>query len=195
MPCGDVATHDRYPSDTIDTPTTWHPAPAPAEASVPRSKRSLSLRNRGQPPCVRLCGVTTECESQAAWWIGVRLVGRWCVAVVVAVAEFVTGGASIGTDGAVDLPRRKQFGYLFTNSSSSAFEQRARKHGAWSGGKCFRLGRAEHYALISRTGWVAGPVVVGSARRWLLWTFQAVCVDGERLTLAARHTTAASWNR
>jgi hypothetical protein len=137
----------------------------------------------------------TECESQAAWWIGVRLVGRWCVAAVVAVAEFVTGGASIGVDESVDLPRRKRFGYLFTHSSSSAFVLRARKRGAWSGAKCFRLGRTEHDVLVSRTGWVAGPVVVGSARRWLLWTFQAVWVDGECLTLIARHTTAASWNR
>jgi hypothetical protein len=137
----------------------------------------------------------TGCEPHAAWWIGVRLLGRWCVAAVVAVAEFVTGGASIGTDGAVDLPRRKRFCYLFTHSSSSTFRQRARMHGAWSGGKCFRLGHTEHDVLVSRTGWVAGPIVVGSARRWLLWTFQAVCVDGECLTLVARHTTAGSWNR
>jgi hypothetical protein len=91
--------------------------------------------------------------------------------------------------------RLTQFGYLFMLSSSSAFLRRTRKHGAWSGAKCFHLGCTEHDVLVSRSRWVAGPAVVGSARRWLLWIFRAVCVDGERLTLAARHTTAAIWNR
>jgi hypothetical protein len=139
--------------------------------------------------------MTTGGEPQAIWRIGLRLIGRWCVAAVVAVAEFLAGGPSIDADGSVELPRRNQFGYLFTHSSSSAFLQRARKHGAWSGGRCFRLGLTEHDVLVSRTGWVASPIVVGSARRWLLWTVQAVCADGERLTLVARHTTAASWIR
>lgn len=114
------------------------------------------------------------------------------VVVAAAAVEFTTGG--VGRSDKPELPpRRKLYGYLYSHDVPSAFKALARDNRAWRDGGLFRLGTTERGVLVSRTGWVVSGVELGQVRRWLGWTFQAICVDGECLTLVARSSTAERW--
>ncbi len=117
---------------------------------------------------------------------------RRLVVVAAAAVEFTTGG--VGRSDKPELPpRRKLYGYLYSHDVPSAFKALARDNRAWRDGGLFRLGTTERGVLVSRTGWVVSGVELGQVRRWLGWTFQAICVDGECLTLVARSSTAERW--
>ena len=136
--------------------------------------------------------MTSECEPlPLSKWL-LLAPARRLVVVAAAAIDFTTGGA--GRSDKPELPpRRTLYGYLYSHDGPSSFKARARDNRAWRDGGLFRLGTAEAGALVSRTGWVVSGVELGQARRWLGWTFQAICVDSECLTLVARSRTAERW--
>lgn len=116
---------------------------------------------------------------------------RLVVAARVAV-ELASGG--VGSSDKPELPpRRRLYGYLYSHEVPSGFKALARNNRAWRDGGLFRLGTTERGVLVSRTGWVVPGVELGQVRRWLGWTFQAIRVEGECLTLVARTSAAERW--
>jgi hypothetical protein len=142
--------------------------------------------------------MTSECEPLPLWKWLLLAPARRLVVVADAVVEFTVGFGGFGRLGEPDKPgsppRRKLYGYLYSHEVPSNFKARARDNRAWNDGGLFRLGTTERQVLVSRTGWVVSGVELGRSRRWLGWTFRAICVDGECLTLVARSGTAERWS-